>query len=481
MSEVALSTPLAEALNSVIRPKLVEVGWSSGGGDLDALSEYIILMLVNGKTQAQIAADLSGDLLNLGPDDPVANDFAKWLFEQVNILSAQINGGTAAAIPVATPDHQVTPVDNVDKQGDSPDTMMGDSGPESNIPTGPKTMRNNNNTTRNKRIVGQINRAMDRSSDSVLHRVRPQQGNERINMHNRNIPKGPRQHSQNQRNMGGRNIPSGPGMNPAMMSMSPQQQMQLFAMYEEQARMMAELLGPTGSNGLPAGFPPQQQTTNTRSLFERTSGGPEGARKRNFDQNRQRPFDNGVSEDPSSSMEVQIADDTSSNGGICKFNLNCTKPDCPFAHQSPAAPPGVSIDVNDECAFGVACKNRKCAAKHPSPATKTQYQVEQDCKFFPNCTNPQCPFKHPAPLCRFGADCSRSDCKFTHLKTVCKYNPCLNPKCAFKHEEGQKKGRFGQAHVSDRKFVDLDAGEEELIIPNSETAATAAVDLDVSV
>ena len=92
---VALNTPLAEELSNVVQPKLVEVGWTTGGLDDSALAEYIILMLVNGKTQEQIAAELSNDLLNLGPDDSGATDFSKWLFEQVNILS----GGPGDATP----------------------------------------------------------------------------------------------------------------------------------------------------------------------------------------------------------------------------------------------------------------------------------------------------------------------------------------------------------------------------------------------
>lgn len=91
--EVSLNTPLAEALNAAIQPKLVEVGWGTGGADDSALAEYIILMLVNGKTQDQIAAELSGDLLNLGPDDPSTRDFSQWLFEQIETLNAQLNGG----------------------------------------------------------------------------------------------------------------------------------------------------------------------------------------------------------------------------------------------------------------------------------------------------------------------------------------------------------------------------------------------------
>jgi hypothetical protein len=94
---VQLNTPLAEALNAVVQPKLVEVGWSTGGGDDSALAEYVILMLVNGKTQEQIATELANDLLSLGPDDTEAVDFSRWLFEQVETLNRQLNGGGDAA------------------------------------------------------------------------------------------------------------------------------------------------------------------------------------------------------------------------------------------------------------------------------------------------------------------------------------------------------------------------------------------------
>ena len=97
--EVALNTPLADALGNVVQPKLSEVGWSTGGLDDSALGEYIILMLVNGKTQEQIAAELSNDLLNLGPDDTGATDFAKWLFEQVELLDKQLNRAPIPQVP----------------------------------------------------------------------------------------------------------------------------------------------------------------------------------------------------------------------------------------------------------------------------------------------------------------------------------------------------------------------------------------------
>ena len=89
--EVVSNSPLAKALQDVVGPKLVEVGWSSGMQD-DTLSEYIILMLVNGKSQDQIASELSHDLLDLGPEDQSATEFSRWLFEQVDLTNAQLNG-----------------------------------------------------------------------------------------------------------------------------------------------------------------------------------------------------------------------------------------------------------------------------------------------------------------------------------------------------------------------------------------------------
>ncbi len=62
---------------------------------------------------------------------------------------------------------------------------------------------------------------------------------------------------------------------------------------------------------------------------------------------------------------------------------------------------------------------------------------------------------------------------------MCHYNPCTNTKCPYKHAPGQNRGIDAYTwtpgkkieenkegdHVSDRKFVDGDAGPEELIKP----------------
>lgn len=105
--EVTLNTPLADALYDVVQPKLSEMGWSTGGLDDSALGEYIILMLVNGKSQDQIAAELSNDLLNLPPENSGAMDFSRWLFGQVDILNSQLNG-SATSQPTQPPQGPVT-------------------------------------------------------------------------------------------------------------------------------------------------------------------------------------------------------------------------------------------------------------------------------------------------------------------------------------------------------------------------------------
>jgi hypothetical protein len=341
-----------------------------------------------------------------------------------------------------------------------------------------------------KRLVGQLNRAMDRTNENALHRVRG--GSTRINSHDRQPPRGPR--ASGALSGFAQGPPAGPMRGGAMggrggrggmnnnVQMSQQQQAQLMQLMEEQARMMSSLLSPQqqqmmmGGMNAPAINPNFRGNQQGRSLFDRV--------QRSSNNNRGgRQNGNGQSHKPDTQMGDDTAmdmDDSSKKDlgpdTICKFNLKCTKSDCSFAHQSPAAPPGTSIDVNDTCSFGAACQNRKCTGRHPSPAIKKSHQADQDCKFFPNCTNPTCPFKHPdMPVCRFGSACTKPDCKFTHVQTKCKYTPCLNPTCIYKHDEGQKKstvwtkdGAGKREHVSERKFTADADGPEELIVGGSD-------------
>lgn len=96
-------TPLAEALSAAVQQKIVEIGWSSDGEDASPLSEYIVLMLVNGKTEQQITSELSGDLLGLGPEDESVKSFTTWMFAELERLGGgSTMGGGAAAGASAT-------------------------------------------------------------------------------------------------------------------------------------------------------------------------------------------------------------------------------------------------------------------------------------------------------------------------------------------------------------------------------------------
>lgn len=340
-------------------------------------------------------------------------------------------------------------------------------------------------------MFGQMNKAMDRTGDAALHRVRGQTGSERINTHGRTPPTGPRtgrgginRNNNSSNNNRAANLQAGlagmaaggPQAQQWMMQGGQPNQMELVAMLEQQNQMMFQLSQQLMTNGGQQGGYGQQRRGG-KSLFERTQNPNRNNFRRGQNQQQDGSMPEGVEgEGGDVDMAGNKREPPNPEDTVCKYNLSCTNKDCKFAHQSPAAPPGASVDVNDLCSFGAACKNRKCVARHPSPAARLAHQGEQDCKFWPNCQNPRCSFKHPSmPMCRNGTGCTQADCKFTHVKTKCKFNPCLNPNCAFVHEEGQQGGFKDKVwtpggtgeHVSDRKFVD-DGAAEELIKPEEE-------------
>lgn len=129
---ITQDSPLAAAVANVIRPKLIEMSWSTDDGQESALIEYIVLMLINGKSQEQLASELSNDFLGLDEGDTQALEFSNWLFGQVQILNQQINGGPEPGSNGAVPGEQ-----NVSAAGLNPeapgfqvngDAEMGDAG-----------------------------------------------------------------------------------------------------------------------------------------------------------------------------------------------------------------------------------------------------------------------------------------------------------------------------------------------------------------
>jgi hypothetical protein len=547
--DFANGSPLAIALQTIVQTKLTELGWLTSDDDT-TLFDYILLMLANDKNEAQVATELSNDLLDLGPDNPETQQFAKWLFEQIEQLRQQLAGGNASNAPQvsSTGEEHMEDTPNDTSASAHADTEMEGAAEAASgtmyantlpiyplqqpkltcdRPTGPKAMRNGSGakqTARRGGMIGQLNKQMNRTDESALHRVRGAQGSGRINSHSREPPKGPR-HNQNLgrgleamangRGMGNANVGHA-GMNGMSMPMpqmghgamsggmsggmpggmpgamgnsvlNPQQQIALMQMYEQQAHMMQQIFsgqtpvpfvnpnfqggrGGKRPSGAGRGFvhsnksnlPPSTKFTKKEGQDEAMGDGPVVENGDGMDIETSRP-------DPANTM--------------CNFNQRCSKPDCPFVHSSPAAPRSAVVDMNDTCSYGIACKNKKCVGKHPSPAQKQQYQAEQECQFYPNCRDPQnCPYKHPSmPACRNGADCTTPGCKFWHSSVMCKFTPCTNPRCPYKHVEGQKQAPKGNVwvaskngeetqkeHVSERKFID-ESQEEELIIPDKNT------------
>ncbi|CAG8252153.1 unnamed protein product [Penicillium salamii] len=458
LPQITLESPLAQAVANAIQPKLVEMGWSDGSES--PLIEYIVLMLVNGKTQEQIATELSNDFLGLDEGDTAALEFSHWLFGQVEQLNQQINGvpnNAAMGQPIPSSggfDPSGQPIAQTSGEAYGQDAEMGDAANDS-VPTGPKAMRNNTRGGKG-RILNQINRNLDRGSDAALHRVR-NTGNGRISHNNRGQRGGFNQHGR-----GGRM-----GMQGSM-QMSPENQMQLMTMLEEQARMMSQLMPGFVPPAVNPAFQNGQNGQNGqgRSLFDRVERNGQRGGKRGF--NKPRGTDSG-------DVDMEGQQDQSTPEGVCRFNTRCSRADCQLAHQSPAAPEGISIEPSDTCSYGAACKNKKCTGRHPSPAVRSAHQAEAMCRFFPNCTNPHCHFKHPSmPVCRNGSDCTAEGCKFTHIEIACKFNPCLNPSCHYKHVEGQRGSHSDKVwtpksggHVSERKFIADADGPEELIKPET--------------
>ncbi|EFX03059.1 nuclear polyadenylated RNA-binding protein [Grosmannia clavigera kw1407] len=503
--EVAMNTPLAEALQREIQPKLVECGWAPSDASDTTMAEYLILMIVNGKTEDEIASELSSDLLNLPPEDDSAKQFARWLFEIIESENARINGsGQQQQFELAF---------SGGDQDMEMDLSSADALGSMIAPSGPKAMRNGPGFRggRDKRMLGQINRNLDRSNDSVLHRVR---GTDRISTHTRGGGAGPRGSGggfgmgRQQRNMNGRNasgfnqqamaaVMSAGGPQPGMSWMGPpgppgQPPMQpgpmdVYAMLEQQSRMMQQMQEQMQQqqqlmqHGRRGGF---NQQSRGRPLADRIQHPNQNYRNnmRNGGQNNhgqqaenggEAPKSNGKSQeggDASGSATGEDVDMGSEAGThreplnptdtVCKYNLHCTNKDCKFAHQSPAAPPGTTVDVLDVCTYGAACKKKKVRGAAPVASRPDGAPERAGLQiFFPTARTHTANFGTRRCRCAAnGGDCA--------------------------HEEGQRgvfpdkvwtadgAGRDQQTHISERKFVDETAAEET-ILPSADRDMTS--------
>lgn len=102
----------------------------------------------------------------------------------------------------------------------------------------------------------------------------------------------------------------------------------------------------------------------------------------------------------------------------CKFNPNCARPGCPFAH-----PIGGGAAAGGGMGPSAAPKR----ARAPGYFRALQQPLAPKCKYGFKCTNLLCKFSHQASgPCRFGANCLLESCPYTHPTDVARKRPA-NP------------------------------------------------------
>lgn len=185
---------------------------------------------------------------------------------------------------------------------------------------------------------------------------------------------------------------------------------------------------------------------------------------------------------------------------ICRWNVGCTNPMCPYSHASPsnAGPggdPNALVLSQQNCRYGAKCTNKDCTRSHVSPAVaRIQARTAAPVSFAPAPAVPAVaatlsldtalPSQTASRPCRFGAACTRADCFFSHpstrtlaaaagssssAQTPCRFGlGCTRPDCYFAHPPGQRAsassgGTSQRLHV----FAENAAKDEEMevIIP----------------
>ncbi|SPO29728.1 related to NAB2 - nuclear polyadenylated RNA-binding protein required for nuclear mRNA export [Ustilago trichophora] len=219
---------------------------------------------------------------------------------------------------------------------------------------------------------------------------------------------------------------------------------------------------------------------------------------------------------------------------ICRWNVGCTNPMCPYSHASPAnagpgGDPNALVLSQQNCRFGARCTNKDCTRSHVSPAVaKIQARSAAPVSFTPSAStstsailpasasaaapaaaatlsmDTALPNQTGSRPCRFGAACTRADCFFSHppsrtlttstsSNTPCRFGlGCTRPNCFFSHPPGQRAsatttatttagargGTAERLHV----FATAAAPDEEMevIIPGSHSNNNGGVERDGS-
>ncbi|KZT53063.1 hypothetical protein CALCODRAFT_63694 [Calocera cornea HHB12733] len=447
---VAITMNSAEqaALQETVKKDMIERGWQAED-DPPTLSEYAVIMLINGKPEDQVDSELS----EIIPDYDFG--FSKWLFAEAE----RIASGVAAPAPAAAAAAPVAPASPVHRPLSPPQS------PPRTSPNGSALKRQRSSSPSEANKVARTGdvplapramrdrplRGRGRGERSLLERMGPRvrQQNDEIQARidaitGTNGPIPLQQQPQNWQGSMGGNMPMGNmpvGNDMATLEMQKQWQ-DMMAIQMAMMQQMAMMNG-----GMPFGpgmMGPNGQGNQGRNDIQRGRGRGRGrgAHSQGLMRNEvaditpaapapaPAPVPQAAPAPKPTPAPVTPAIVTTIPGTLCKFGLKCSNPTCSYAHPSPAATVETGLVLSDElCAEGKDCNNADCTKVHPSPAkaeSKTIAPVAAAsqgimCRFGANCTRSDCVFTHPwnkaaqsNTPCRYGLACTRADCVFSH-------------------------------------------------------------------
>ncbi|KAN0062654.1 mRNA-binding protein nab2 [Thecaphora frezii] len=104
---------------------------------------------------------------------------------------------------------------------------------------------------------------------------------------------------------------------------------------------------------------------------------------------------------------------------LCRWNVGCTNPLCAYSHASPAnagrhGDPLALVLSQEACGFGANCTNRECTRSHVSPAVA--FLQRKAAKALRGPGNERQGGKEGEEWCRFQRMCNKAECKFRHVE-----------------------------------------------------------------
>ncbi|KAK9460073.1 uncharacterized protein V1516DRAFT_678845 [Lipomyces oligophaga] len=483
------STPLvtgsvmAEELQAIIGERLRREGFAEDESPF--VSEFIIVMISNGKNSDQIRSELA-DLL--GPDR-FAQDFPTWLFVQLDILKSKSgvvsSGNEAPSTASSTVALEDSTTDSSQISAFEDQKMVDSDLPS--LPTGPLADRIRANVRRNDALHRQRDSGSGITKNSHSQRsgrFQRQRGGGAINGSGEWVSNsGNRSFRNRQQN----NVPmnlNGNGFSILGMASNPS--------YTSDSNGAALFVanswgGDYGSNGsaarvlgrasrcrhwpdhdLPCKFPhpieicqdfangacpssrgscdrihvgedmsgeDAQRYVESGGTYDFTRlyemGNPlfrERRRRHEMEKQFSRPQQSKTMwHRPGAEPVLSITRSESENMPICKFGLKCANKDCAYAHPTPAN--GSALVLNTEvCLAGLGCSDENCVKSHPSPASGDATMADgiSDDAFD----------KRFLETCRYHPYCTNNNCKYRHpLSSILCRNgaDCTRQDCMYTH------------------------------------------------